>query len=199
MKITTLSDAKTYAENCGASDWEWKDGASIDGYAKFLWAQYGGENFNMSDSDISLAEYIISVGQDPADYSLPMPPVVNYTLTSWIGMRKGTTKHTELTDAILALGQEPHVSAGFSITFAGPHGECEIDLIADIGPDGELGIDGRHGAMLIETAGIDPRLDDDDGFHWPHAVTLAKVADAAKTFVGPPAIIRKSTGFSPKN
>ena len=66
MNFTTITDAKTFVLNSGVFEWEWGGDASCDGFARFLWRNYGEVDEN--DYDEELAAYLTSVGEDPAEY-----------------------------------------------------------------------------------------------------------------------------------
>ena len=66
MKLTTITDAKTFVNNSGVLEWEWGGDASCGGFARFLWRNYG--EVDADDYDSELTAYLASVGEDPADY-----------------------------------------------------------------------------------------------------------------------------------
>lgn len=68
MTITTTTDAETFVNNSGVADWDWGELASAEGFAEWLFR-------NRSEVDTrnyhgELREYLVSVGEDPADYDL---------------------------------------------------------------------------------------------------------------------------------
>lgn len=68
IKIDSISDAKTFVDNSGVTDWEWTGSASADGFAK--WLRANRVEVNDENYDAELREYLVSVGEKPADYSL---------------------------------------------------------------------------------------------------------------------------------
>ena len=63
----TKADAKT--ASYAVQDWAWGGNASFDGFCEWLWAN----NPEYEYSDEALADYLVSAGEDPADYSLTGP------------------------------------------------------------------------------------------------------------------------------
>ena len=68
MDINTITDAKTFVSNSGVSEWEWGDGASPEGFAR--WIRAHRDEIDESSYGPELAAYLASVGQDPADYGI---------------------------------------------------------------------------------------------------------------------------------
>jgi len=68
MQFTTRTDAHTFVANSGVANWEWQPGASAEGFAGWLWDYYG--EVNDEDLDQYVAEYLHSLGQNPADYGV---------------------------------------------------------------------------------------------------------------------------------
>jgi hypothetical protein len=68
IKIESRIDAQTFVYNSGVAEWEWGGNASAEGFA--LWLRANRDSVDRDDYDNELREYLISVGEDPADYSL---------------------------------------------------------------------------------------------------------------------------------
>jgi hypothetical protein len=59
-----------YAYAAGVIDWEWSDGASADGFNAFCRTEWRGGFETRAQRAEALRNYVASVGQDPANYSL---------------------------------------------------------------------------------------------------------------------------------
>ena len=68
MEITTRQDAECFVGNSGVADWEWENPASAMGFADWIWRNC--DYISFDDYDHELANYITSIGQNLADYSL---------------------------------------------------------------------------------------------------------------------------------
>ena len=72
--FTTLSDAR--AQLNGTENWTWCGGSSHDGFIKFAYANQDQFRVTLPSDDIgfngdaALRAYLISVGEQPSDYSL---------------------------------------------------------------------------------------------------------------------------------
>ena len=68
--FTTRRDAHTAVHNSGVADWEWGGNASAEGFADWLWRNRDGIDTGSDEFDAALREYLVSVGENPDDYSL---------------------------------------------------------------------------------------------------------------------------------
>jgi hypothetical protein len=68
MRIETYSDAETLVLNSGVYDWEWGGDADVEGLADFVY--HNPELFEEEITDEGLYAYLVSVGEDPADYNV---------------------------------------------------------------------------------------------------------------------------------
>lgn len=70
FKFTTSRDAGTAVCNSGVSGWGWGGNASAEGFADWLWRNRDEIDNDSDDFLEALREYLVSVGENPADYSL---------------------------------------------------------------------------------------------------------------------------------
>jgi len=75
FQIMTLADAQEYADECDIADWDWQDGASKKGFVQFLKTEHDKRTIALEDGDGYLQSYIVSVGQNPANYPLVVDDV----------------------------------------------------------------------------------------------------------------------------
>lgn len=68
INLDSLSDAKTFVSNSGVADWEWTGSASANGFA--TWLRANRSTVDSEEYDAELREYLTSVGENPANYSL---------------------------------------------------------------------------------------------------------------------------------
>lgn len=68
MQIATTADAMCFVENSGVTDWEWGGQASAEGFADWLYRNR--DAADRDDYEAELVAYLISVGENPADYGL---------------------------------------------------------------------------------------------------------------------------------
>lgn len=71
--FTTAADARTFVLNSGILDWGWGSAASWEAFAAWLWQHHSDEDLPRDHKawwNECLRRYLVSVGEDPADYSL---------------------------------------------------------------------------------------------------------------------------------
>lgn len=68
MQISSITDAVRFVDNSGVVDWKWTGRASADGFAQ--WIRANRSEMDRDDYRAELREYLMSVGGNPADYSL---------------------------------------------------------------------------------------------------------------------------------
>lgn len=71
MTLDTITDAQTYVANSGIADWEFGGFASTGDFAEWLYWNF--TSFEEEIFDDLVAEYLISVGEDPDEYGLRNP------------------------------------------------------------------------------------------------------------------------------
>lgn len=67
-KITSISDAKTFVENSGVTNWKFTGRASAEGFA--VWIRANRSEIDTENYAPELYEYLSSVGENPADYDV---------------------------------------------------------------------------------------------------------------------------------
>lgn len=68
MNINSITDARTFVNNSGVSDWEFGGTASADRFAEWLYRNR--DDVSREDYDADLREYLISENENPQDYGL---------------------------------------------------------------------------------------------------------------------------------
>lgn len=65
-RIQTFEDARDWVMRSGVVDWEWGGNASLGGFVEYIYHNAGA--IQDYDTAYFLSEYLVSVGEDPADY-----------------------------------------------------------------------------------------------------------------------------------
>jgi len=64
--INSFSDAETFVNNSGVSNWEWGGEASAEGFTQFVYRNY--EEINEDNYIEELRSYLTTVGENWKDY-----------------------------------------------------------------------------------------------------------------------------------
>ena len=90
----------------GVLEWSWEEGASFDGLMDYVEKHFGGFETDLAKAETVnkvIVSYLVSVGQNPADYSLRS---VDYTATIPMDIRlKLATKYL---DEVMELARDYH-------------------------------------------------------------------------------------------
>jgi len=96
---------------------------------------------------------------------------MTYTITTTKGTRQAQTIGEALRAA--ASGELSAASFGPSVTNDQTGESVSFDLVGD---DDAISVESAQ--ELLRLAGVDPREDDEDGFHWPAAPSIEDAAAA---------------------
>jgi len=68
ITINSLEDAVNFINNSAVASWPWGGGANSQGFAEYLLANH--KEMDKGNFTTELKGYLLSVGEDPAEYAL---------------------------------------------------------------------------------------------------------------------------------